>query len=58
LGLCIFIAILLPVTGGRTGAVAAFIFGIKLRHSVPMIILGIMTAGVIVSLFTLGVINF
>ena len=56
-GLFILVAIPLPVTGGWTGALAAFLFGIEKRKSIPIISLGIMAAGVIVTLLTVGVIN-
>ncbi len=49
LGLVFFVAIPLPVTGGWTGAVAAFLFGIRRRYAIPAILLGIMLAGLIVS---------
>jgi uncharacterized membrane protein len=58
LGLAMFVAIPLPVTGAWTGCVAAFLFKIPLRTAVPMIICGILTAGVIVTLASLGVISF
>ncbi|MDA3815027.1 MAG: small multi-drug export protein [Patescibacteria group bacterium] len=56
-GLFFLVAIPLPITGGWTGALAAFLFGIEKKKSIPVIILGIMTAGVIVSLLTMGVVN-
>ena len=56
-GLFVLVAIPLPVTGGWTGALAAFLFGIERRKSIPIIALGIMTAGVIVTLLTVGVVN-
>lgn len=56
-GLFFLVAIPLPITGGWTGALAAFLFGIKRTKAVLIISLGIMTAGVIVSLLTLGVIK-
>lgn len=43
----------LPLLGGWTGPLAAFVFGVKLRKSIPLIILGCMTAGVIVVAVTL-----
>jgi len=58
LGLILFVGIPLPVTGAWTGTVAAFIFGIKLRYAIPCIILGILIAGVVVTLASLGVISF
>lgn len=54
-GLFFLVAIPLPVTGGWTGALAAFLFGIKKTKAVFIISLGIMTAGIIVSLLTLGI---
>lgn len=56
-GLFVLVAIPLPVTGGWTGALAAFLFGIERKKSIPIIALGIMAAGVIVTLITVGAIN-
>jgi len=56
-GLFVLVAIPLPVTGGWTGALAAFLFGIEKRKSIPIITLGIMAAGVIVTLITIGAIK-
>jgi uncharacterized membrane protein len=50
IGLTMFVAIPLPVTGAWTGALAAFIFGIRRRWAIPCIALGVMIAGVIVIL--------
>ena len=57
LALVIFVAIPLPMTGAWTGSVAAFIFGIPKKRSLTLISLGIMIAGVIVTLATLGIIS-
>jgi len=57
IGLTLFVAIPLPVTGAWTGSILAFLFGIRLRWAVPCIILGIMIAGVVVTLASLGMIN-
>lgn len=57
LGLALFVAIPLPVTGVWTGAVAAVLFKIRFRYAVLAITLGMILAGVIVSLVCLGVIN-
>ena len=54
-GLFFLVAIPLPMTGGWTGALAAFLFGIDKKKSIPVIILGIITAGVIITLLTLGI---
>jgi len=58
LGLAVFVAIPLPVTGAWTGALAAFVFGIKFPKAVASILAGILMAGVIVTLASLGVISF
>lgn len=55
-GLFVLVAIPLPMTGGWTGALAAFLFGIEKKKSIPVIILGIITAGIIVSFLTMGVV--
>lgn len=52
-----FVAIPLPMTGAWSGALAAFVFGIPPRKSLPMILLGVMIAGVIVAALTLGVVH-
>ena len=44
----------IPLLGGWTGPLAAFVFDVKLKKSIPLIILGCMTAGVIVVIATLG----
>jgi len=38
----------IPFLGGMTGALAAFVFGVPLRKSLPLLLLGTMTSGVIV----------
>ena len=43
----------IPLLGGWTGPLAAFVFNIKLKKSIPLVILGCMTAGVIVTVLTL-----
>jgi uncharacterized membrane protein len=55
LGLSLFVAIPLPVTGAWTGCVAAFLFGIPKRLAIPAIGLGVMIAGAVVSLIMNGV---
>jgi len=56
--LLFFVAIPLPVTGAWTGSVAAFVFGIRFWYAFPTIVGGVMIAGVIVTLTSLGIINF
>jgi uncharacterized membrane protein len=53
LGLTLFVAIPLPVTGGWTGAMAAFLMGISFWKSMLYILLGVMIAGVIVTALSL-----
>ena len=55
LGLILFVAIPLPVTGAWTGSVAAFLFGVRIKWAAPCIIAGVLIAGIIVTLVSLGV---
>jgi len=57
IGLIFFVAIPLPVTGAWTGCVAAFLFGIRRRWAAFSIANGVLIAGVIVTLVSLGVIK-
>lgn len=52
LGLVIFVAIPLPLTGAWSGAVASFLFGIPPRRSLLLILCGVIIAGIIVVLMT------
>jgi uncharacterized membrane protein len=57
-GLFFLVAIPLPITGGWTGALTAFLFGIKKIKAIGIIFSGVLTAGTIVTLLTMGVIGF
>ena len=57
LGLIFFVAILLPVTGAWSGCAAAYLLGIEFKHAFPSIILGVLIAGIVVTLTSLGVIK-
>jgi len=57
LGLILFVAIPAPMTGAWTGAIAAYLFKLPLRLAVPCIILGILIAGIVVTLVSLGVLT-
>jgi uncharacterized membrane protein len=57
IGLILFVAVPLPVTGAWTGCVAAFLFKIPLKLAVPAILCGILIAGTVVTLASLGVIT-
>ena len=54
IGLALFVAIPLPITGAWTGCVAASLFRIKFRYALPAIIFGVLLAGIIVTSLTLG----
>ncbi len=55
IGLMIFVAIPLPMTGAWTGALIAFLFGLEFKKSLLVIAAGVFIAGVIVtSLCLLG----
>lgn len=55
--LYLFVAIPLPGTGAWTGSLIAALLNIKKYHSLPAIFLGVLTAGVIMSLITGGVLS-
>jgi uncharacterized membrane protein len=50
LGLAVFVAIPLPMTGAWTGAVAASLFKIRFRYAFIAVVAGVIGAGLIVSL--------
>lgn len=55
IGLTLFVAIPLPVTGAWTGSIAAFLLGLRFRYAFLSILTGIIIAGAIVtSLCLLG----
>ena len=55
IGLVLFVAIPLPGTGAWTGAVAAFLFGLRYRHALVAITSGvIISAAVVTSLSLIG----
>ncbi len=56
-GLFLFVAIPLPGTGAWTGALVAVLLNMRMKNSLPPIILGVMVAGLLVSLATAGVIH-
>ncbi len=49
IGLTLFVAIPLPVTGAWTGSLAAVLFGLKFKHAFLSISIGVFIAGVIVT---------
>jgi uncharacterized membrane protein len=54
LALALFVAIPLPVTGSWTGATAAWLFKIKKSQAVLYITIGVVIAGVVVTILTVG----
>ena len=54
-GLFLFVAIPLPVTGAYTGTILAWLLGMDWRKAFPSVGLGVVVAGVVVLLITLGV---
>ncbi len=57
LALVILVAIPLPLTGAWTGSLAAFLFGIPYKKALPLIFLGVLIAGAVVTLVSVGVLN-
>lgn len=56
-GLFIFVAIPLPGTGAWTGSLIASLFRMKIKDSLPWIFLGVVVAGLIMSLISFGMIK-
>ena len=54
LGLFILVAIPLPGTGAWTGSLISALLGLRLKNAFPMILLGVMTAGVIMMIISYG----
>ncbi len=52
IGLFTFVAIPLPGTGAWTGALVATMLDIRMKHSFPVIFIGVITAGIIMSVLT------
>ncbi len=57
LALFVFVAIPLPMTGAYTGAAAAFVFGVRKTAAIPIITLGVIAAGIVVTLVASGAIQ-
>jgi len=56
-GLALFVAVPLPLTGAWTGALLATIMNMSLRKSIPAIAAGVAIAGIIVSLLVIMGVN-
>ena len=55
LALVLFVGVPLPTTGVWTGAVAAWLFGVKPKKAFALISLGVSISATIVTLITLGI---
>jgi len=55
LGLFILVAIPLPGTGAWTGALVAALFDLRLKNALPAIFVGVIAAGIIMSVISYGV---
>ncbi|KPJ55766.1 hypothetical protein AMJ49_06420 [Parcubacteria bacterium DG_74_2] len=53
IALLLLVAIPLPFTGAWTGSLVAFVFGFAFKKAFPLIVIGVMSAGVIVTFGTL-----
>ena len=53
IGLAVFVAIPLPITGAWTGSLVAVLFGLRFRHAFLSIFIGICIAGIIVTCLSL-----
>lgn len=56
-GLFLFVAIPLPGTGAWTGALVASLFNMRMKYALPAILLGVIVAGVIMSLISYGLVG-
>ena len=55
LGLILFVAVPLPGTGAWTGSLAAAFLDMPLRKALPSVFVGVLIAGVAISMLTFGV---
>ncbi|MDP8958696.1 MAG: small multi-drug export protein [Actinomycetota bacterium] len=54
LALITFVAVPLPITGAWSGALAAFVFGVPFWRALVLVLLGVVIAGVVVTVATAG----
>ncbi len=55
IAILVLVATPIPFVGGWTGAIAAFVFGVKIREAFPFLLAGSLLGGLIVTAFTLGI---
>jgi uncharacterized membrane protein len=58
LALFLFVAVPLPLTGTWSGCALALVFGIRFSRAFPAIVAGAVTAALITTIPTIGVLNF
>ena len=56
-GLFLFVAVPLPLTGAYTGTILAWLLGMSWRKAFPPVVVGVVVAGVVVLLMTLGIVS-
>jgi uncharacterized membrane protein len=56
-GLFLFVAVPLPFTGAYTGTILAWLLNMDWKKALPAVALGVVVAGIIVFLITLGVVG-
>ena len=54
-GLCLFVAVPLPGTGAWTGALIAALMQMRMKRALPAIAIGVLIAGVLITLAATGV---
>jgi len=57
IGLALFVGVPLPGTGAYSGALAAYLFTMEKKKAMISIAIGVLIAGVLISLASLGVVN-
>jgi len=57
LGLALFVAVPLPLTGAYTGTILSWLLAMEWMRSFIAVVLGVLVAGIIVMLATMGVVN-
>ena len=57
LGLALFVAIPLPGTGAYSGSVIAALLGMRLRKAIPSLVIGVIAAGIIVTIVSCGAVS-
>lgn len=57
-GLMLFVAIPAPGTGAWTGALVASVLDMRMKYALPAIFVGVLIAGLIMSLASFGIVGF